>query len=101
MFQLLYFDFNQKLRQLNGILNLKRNGIGFDLDMFVMFNVGPTGVHLTYFRMFYLVWVSLIFLIEPRHEIFNNMVCATSNGSDHPAHTRSLIRAVASRLTIL
>ena len=25
------------------------------------------------------------------------MVCATSNGSDQPAHTRSLIRAFASR----
>ena len=28
------------------------------------------------------------------------MVCATSNGSDQPAHTRSLIRAFASRLNI-
>ena len=32
---------------------------------------------------------------EPRHEISNNVVCATSNGSDQPAHTRSLIRAFA------
>ena len=38
---------------------------------------------------------------EPRHEISNNMVCATSKGSDQPAHMRSLIRAFASRLTIL
>ena len=29
--------------------------------------------------------------------ISNNVVCATSNGSDQPAHTRSLIRAFASR----
>ena len=29
----------------------------------------------------------------PRHEISNNVVCATSKGSDQPAHTRSLIRA--------
>ena len=28
------------------------------------------------------------------------MVCATSEGSDYPAHTRSLIRAFASRLNI-
>ena len=28
------------------------------------------------------------------------MVCATSRASDQPAHTRSLIRAFASRLTI-
>ena len=37
---------------------------------------------------------------EPRHEISNNAVCATSKGSDHPAHTRSLTRAFASRLNI-
>ena len=35
---------------------------------------------------------------EPRHEISNNVVCATSKGPDQPAHTRSLIRALASRL---
>ena len=29
------------------------------------------------------------------------MICATSKGSDQPAHTRSLIRAFASRLNIL
>ena len=23
---------------------------------------------------------------EPRHEIFNNVVCASSKGSDQPAH---------------
>ena len=39
--------------------------------------------------------------IEPRHEISNNVVCATSKGSDQPAHTHSLIRAFASRLNIL
>ena len=38
---------------------------------------------------------------EPRHDISNNVVCATSKGSDQPAHTRSLIRAFASRLSIL
>ena len=38
---------------------------------------------------------------EPRHEISNNVVCATSKGSDQPAHMRSLIRAFASRLNIL
>ena len=40
-------------------------------------------------------------IIEPQHEISNNVVCATSKGSDQPAHTRSLIRAFASRLNIL
>ena len=42
-----------------------------------------------------------IFTFEPQHEISNNVVCATSKGSDQPAHTRSLIRAFASRLNIL
>ena len=40
-------------------------------------------------------------LIEPVHEIFNNVECATSKASDQPAHTRSLIRAFACRLSIL
>ena len=30
-----------------------------------------------------------------------NLVCATSKGSDQPAHTHSLIRAFASSLSIL
>ena len=38
---------------------------------------------------------------ESRHEIFNNVVCTTSKFSDQPAHTRSLIRAFASRWTML
>ena len=38
--------------------------------------------------------------IEPWHEIFNNLICATSKCSDQPAHTRSRIRAFAGRLTI-
>ena len=38
---------------------------------------------------------------EPRYEISNNVLCATNKGSHKPAHTRSLIRAFASRLTIL
>ena len=41
------------------------------------------------------------FIYEPVHEISNNVVCATSKASDQPAHTRSLIRAFASRLSIL
>ena len=34
-------------------------------------------------------------------QISNNVVCATSKGSDQPAHTCSLIRAFASHLNIL
>ena len=40
-------------------------------------------------------------IIEPRHEISNNVVCETSKASDQPAHMRSLIRVFASRLNIL
>ena len=40
-------------------------------------------------------------LNEPVHEISINQVCATSKASDQPAHMRSLIRAFASRLSIL
>ena len=39
--------------------------------------------------------------IEPVHRISNKVVCATSKASDQPAHTRSLIRVIASRLNIL
>ena len=38
---------------------------------------------------------------EPVHEMSNNVVCATSKASDQPAHTRSLIRAFASRFSII
>ena len=31
------------------------------------------------------------YTFEPRHEISNNVVCATSKASDQPAHMRSLI----------
>ena len=40
-------------------------------------------------------------LYEPVHEISNNVVYATSKGSDQPAHMRSLIRAFACPLNIL
>ena len=38
--------------------------------------------------------------IKPWHEISNNVVCATNKAPDQPAHTRSLIRAFASRLNV-
>ena len=39
-------------------------------------------------------------IIELRHKI-STVVCATSKGSDQHAHTRSLIRTLASRLNII
>ena len=49
------------------------------------------------------VWIwRFFFRYEPLlHEISSKVVCAASKGSDQPAHTRSLIRAFASRLNIL
>ena len=41
-----------------------------------------------------------VYIIESRHKISNNVVYATSKGSDQPAHAHSLIRAFASRLNI-
>ena len=38
---------------------------------------------------------------EPVHEISNNVLCVPSKASDQPAHMRSLIRAFASRRSIL
>ena len=49
----------------------------------------------------YLIRDTLQGTYEPRHEISNNVVCATSKASDQPAHMRSLLRAFASRLNIL
>ena len=43
----------------------------------------------------------LTITFEPVHEISNKLVCATSKASDQPVHTHSLIRALASRLSIL
>ena len=51
--------------------------------------------HLQVYTMYFKI--SVIFTPnEPRHDISNNVVCATSKGSDQPSHTRSLIRAFAS-----
>ena len=42
-----------------------------------------------------------IYYNEPVHEISNNVVGAPNKASDQPAHLRSLIKAFASRLSIL
>ena len=48
-----------------------------------------------------LVYKVLQTKFEPRYEISNNVVCATSKGSDQTAHMHSLIRAFTGRLNIL
>ena len=73
---------------------------GFSQALFLLSNLQEMG---KVFQMYSHSWSSKSFRkqFEPRHEISNNMVCANSKGSDQPAHTRSLIRAYASRLDIL
>ena len=46
-------------------------------------------------------WKSHAMAHEPVHEFSTNVVCGTSKALDQPAHMRSLIRAFASRLSIL
>ena len=52
-------------------------------------------------QMEYMLVGSLTNPFEPRQEISNNVVCATSKASYQPVHMHSLIRAFASRLYIL
>ena len=49
------------------------------------------------------VWpcISIQCISDLQHDISNNVVCATSKGSDKLAHTHSLTRAFASVLDIL
>ena len=49
----------------------------------------------------YLLCIIIIYIYEPVHEIFNNVIYVTSKASDLPGHMRSLIRAFACRLNIL
>ena len=79
--------------------------------MWGRFACGPTEARVCLLAGIYLV-LQRVFLreyhcvhihdkIELWHVISNNVVCATSKASDQPAHTRSLIRAFASRANIL
>ena len=43
----------------------------------------------------------LLHTFEPRHQISENVVCATIKGSDRPAHMCSLIRVFASRFNTI
>ena len=58
-------------------------------------------VHLTSYQRQVDATTSHRHLYGQRHEISNNVVCATYKASDQPAHTRSLIRAFASGLNII
>ena len=61
----------------------------------------PTLNYFTFNSQIYLLHVICEKRYGPGREISNNVVCATSKASDQPAHTRRLIRALASHLNIL
>ena len=63
----------------------------FDKNGAIWYNLGVPKCVITYVHI----------TIKPVHDIYKNVVCATSKASDQPAQTRSLIRAFASRLSIL
>ena len=64
------------------------------------YNYSTDIIVILYFYIYFAVMMIRI-SYEPVHEISNNVVCATNKASDQPAHWRSLIRAFASRLSIL
>ena len=53
-----------------------------------------------HFNLGSLTYDLLIIINEPRSEISNNAVCATSKASDQPVHTCSLIRALLVALAL-
>ena len=62
------------------------------------------GIHNPLFGLSRIEPRRVINIFEPVHEISNkkmNVVCSTSKDSGQTAHTRSLLRAFASRLSIL
>ena len=75
----------------------------FSADNFSKQRVNPLSAKRQIFKRLYITVNFLfgLFINEPVHECSNNVVCATSKISDQLAHTRSLIRAFASRLSIL
>ena len=76
----LFFFLSLSLHFVPGPFSLLRSGLNHEMHVFKLVE---------------------ILIIEPQHEISNNVVCSSSKASDQPAHTRSLIRAFASHLNIL
>ena len=78
--------------------SLNKKDLVYILNVLTFAHTLPNSCKTLTFDKTYRPW-ELIY--EPVHEISNNVVCATSKVSDQPAHTRSLTRAFASRLSIL
>ena len=77
-----------------------RKSKGYDKHGYFVVDMSPHDENKYHLRAYIFPNVDPI-INEPVHEISNNVLCATSKVSDQPAHTRSLIRAFASRLSIL
>ena len=75
------------------------NSISDRLCIFYLYFCRVQGVYFRSCNLF--LSTSISCYNEPVHEISNNVVCVTNKASDQPAHTRSLIRAFASRLIIV
>ena len=75
--------------------------MGKKILIFLVLNHNITLESNHYFTFFFIQTYGYTIINEPRHEISNNVVCATSKDSDQPAHTRSLIRDFASCLNNL
>ena len=75
-------------------LNLSKQSVNFSVQMKRMAQSCKWMAH-------HLTILSTLSSNEQWHENSNNVVCATSKGSDQPAHTRRLISAFANPLNIL
>ena len=82
------------------MLDIENSMIGVNKTLFVISKTNQLGKHIEIFKQLISENIQKMLLFGLPHEISNNMDCATSNGSDQPAHTCSLIRAFAHRLNI-
>ena len=84
------------------LFEILRSEITFLMDLYITESyIGSLRSYQNNFRTSIITSWNTKLIFEPVHEISNNVVCATSKVSDQPAQTRSLIRAFASRLSIL
>ena len=86
-------------------VNYPRHWLNYSLEDFVCTGSNDNVEIICLIRIELVLYKYTITILRPNieqvHEISNNVVCATSKASDQPAHARSLIRAFASRLSIL
>ena len=96
------FRYNDLAKSILNISLLKKSWSSIYKDYFpnLFFFFLHTSLSCFSYHIFAMVKNIIHIIIEPQHEISNNVVGATSKASDQPAHTHSLIRAFASRLHV-